>query len=215
MPRPGRIGVTMRVAAGREPGGTARDVFPEDWRDTLASVLPAASWWPLANTGAAAVRRFTALRLDALLLAGGNDLGSAPQRDDTELRLVDHCASRGIPVLGVCRGLQLVQTCFGGGIVPAPEAHDAGRLHRIDVTDDRAQRLLGVVQLAAPSYHRFGVPAGSVAPALETWATSDDGFVEMLAHRSLPIVAVQWHPERPLPEPEIARRLLRGFADAR
>jgi putative glutamine amidotransferase len=205
----------MRVAGGTEPGGTTRDVFPDDWHETLAVALPDASWWPLANSGAAAVRRLAALRLDALVLAGGNDLGSCPRRDDTELRLMLHCASRGIPVLGVCRGLQLVQTSFGGSIARAPEAHDGGRTHRIDVTDARAQRLLGVEHLAAPSYHRFGVTVDGVAPALETWSKSGDGWVEMLAHRSLPIVAVQWHPERPLPQPEIARRLLRGFADAR
>ncbi|MBY0278020.1 gamma-glutamyl-gamma-aminobutyrate hydrolase family protein [Candidatus Binatia bacterium] len=241
MPRPRRIGVTMRVVPGgdapvrdvaraprdaslhdpraprdapsRDPRAP-RDLFPDDWRATLAAILPDAAWWPLPNAGDAAVQRFAELRLDALVLAGGNDLGSCPRRDHTERSLLLHCAARGIPVLGVCRGLQLVQRVFGGAIARAPQAHDAGRAHGIAVIDARARRLLGAERFTAPSYHRFGVPAGALAPALDAWAISDDGWVEMLAHARLAIVAVQWHPERPLPCPEVARRLLRGFADA-
>lgn len=191
------------------------DVFPGDWQAALAAIVPDAAWWPLANTGDAVVRRFAELELDALVLAGGNDLGACPHRDRTERSLLLHCAAHGIPVLGVCRGLQLVQHVFGGPVAPAPEAHDAGRAHAIDVNAACARRLLGTERFVAPSYHRFGVPARGLAPSLEAWALSDDGWVEMLAHASLPIVAVQWHPERPLPSPEVAHRLLRGFADAR
>lgn len=205
----------MRVAAAAGIGGAPRDVWPDDWRAPLAAVLPDAAWWPLANDGTAAVGRFEALALDALVLAGGNDIGACARRDETERSLLLHCAARGLPVLGVCRGLQLVQTVFGGRIARAPEAHDAGREHGIDVIDERARRLLRTASFTAPSYHRFGVPAGSLAPALEPWCVSHDGWVEMLAHASLPIVAVQWHPERPLPRPEVAHRLLRGFAGAR
>ena len=47
------------------------------------------------------------------------------------------------------------------------------------------------------------------------WALSEDGLVEVLAHRTARVVALQWHPERPLPQRAIALRALHGFCDAR
>lgn len=208
-----RIGLTMRVERAPADGACARDALGHEWGDVLATALPGATWVALPNVGHAIERTAAALALDAVILTGGNDLGTCARRDETEASLLRHCLGAGIPVLGVCRGLQMVQTFFGGSLRAASAAHDAGRVHAIEVIERRAHRLLGTTRMRAPSYHRFGVDAAALAPQLEAWALSDDGMVEALAHRSAPIVAVQWHPERPLPEPDVALRLLRGFCD--
>jgi putative glutamine amidotransferase len=210
-----RIGLTMRVERAATDDGSARDALAHEWGDVLAAALPEAGWVALPNAGAAIVHTITALELDAVILTGGNDVGACARRDQTEASLLRHCLGAGVPVLGVCRGLQMVQTFFGGSLSAASAAHDAGRVHAIEVIDRRAHHLMGTTRMHAPSYHRFGVDAAALAPPLEAWALSDDGMIEALAHRSAPIVAVQWHPERPLPEPDVALRLLRGFCDVR
>lgn len=194
--------------------GAAVDTLSQDWIDVLASALPDSTCVPLPNAGATAGDALATLGLDAVILTGGNDVGSCPRRDATEASILRSCLDARLPVLGVCRGLQMVQTFFGGALAAASAAHDAGRAHAIEVTAPRAAHLLGTRRLVAPSYHRFGVACDALAPALEPWGVSADGLVEILAHRSAPLVAVQWHPERPLPERAVALRLLRGFADA-
>lgn len=196
-------------------GGAGRDALGHDWADLLACALPDAAWLPLPNVGARIGGVAAALALDAVILTGGNDVGSCPRRDDSESELLQRCLTAAIPVLGVCRGLQMVQTFFGGTVGAADERHHAGRRHAIEVVDGRGRDLLGCARLVAPSYHRFGVAADALAPGLEAWALSADGLVEVLAHRTARIVAVQWHPERPLPDRDVALRLLRGFCDAR
>lgn len=200
-----------RAAAGR---GSV-DALSHDWLDALARALPGSDCVPLANVGDTAGRTVAALGLDAVILTGGNDVGSCLRRDATEASVLRHCLASGVPVLGVCRGLQMIQAFFGGALVIAPASHGGGREHAIDVTATHAEHLLGTRRLVAPSYHRFGVARDALAPPLEPWGVSDDGLIEILAHRSAPLVAVQWHPERPLPERTVALRLLRGFADAR
>jgi len=201
----------MRVA--HDDGGGARDLLSHDWLDLVAMALPGSACVPLANVGAAAGGLVADLRLDAVVLTGGNDVGACPRRDATEASVLRQCLSAAVPVLGVCRGLQMVQAYFGGVLAPAPAAHDGGRTHAIELTDARAVLLLGTRRLLAPSYHRFGVACAELAPPLEAWGVSEDGLVEVLAHRSAPLVAVQWHPERPLHERAVALRLLRGFTD--
>jgi len=204
----------MRVEPAGD-GGETRDVLAHEWSDLLATALPGSVGVLLPNAGATIVATVAALHLDAVILTGGNDVGSCVRRDATETSLLRHCLDARLPVLGVCRGLQMVQHYFGGALIAADAAHHGGRAHAIELTASRAQRLLGARRMTAPSYHRFGVAVADLASPLEAWALSADGLVEMLAHRSAPLVAVQWHPERPLPEQAHALRLLRGFADAR
>src|SRR5689334_2452359 len=107
MPR--RIGVTMRVETHGATHHEHRDSLARDWAALLATALPEAAWLPVPNLGAVVVAFAERWELDAMLLTGGDDLGSRPERDATECALLAHCIARGLPVLGVCRGLQLVQ----------------------------------------------------------------------------------------------------------
>ena len=208
MPR--RIGVTMRVETHDGTHRESRDALARDWAALFATALPEAAWLPVPNLGEAVVDFAERWALDAVLLTGGNDLGSRPDRDSTEFALLAHCIARGFPVLGVCRGLQLVQAYCGGPVAPAHEMHHGGCSHEILASSARGRELLGGDGLHAPSYHRHGVHRDELATSLEAFAFSPDGVVEGLVHRSAPVTAVQWHPERPLPDPGVAVRLLRA-----
>ena len=232
MPRP--IGLTMRcdprdaadrvisdgsdaraAGAGRDAraGSVGADRLPAEWPVFLRRVFPGARALPIPNIGREAVAFLRPWRLGGVILTGGNDVGTCAERDETERAVLEACIRDRLPVLGVCRGLQVLQDFFGGPLARVPDAHDRGRVHAIDVADDRTRRWLGCSRFRAPSFHRFGVAAEQLAAELAPCAFSEDGVVEAARHRVLPIVAVQWHPERPMPDSEPARGLLRAFAD--
>lgn len=126
----------------------------------------------------------------ALLLSGGNSLvscgGDAPERDELENRLLDFSAERNIPVLAVCRGMQLLlERC--GARLTAVGGHVAAE-QVITIAGERAQ---------VNSYHDHG--AHEAPPDLEVWATADDGVLKAVRHRREPWTGIMWHPERLFP----------------
>src|SRR5580698_10911742 len=102
------IAITQRVAVIPQYG-ERRDCLDQAWARFIAAcgLLPLA----LPNIPEVALSLFRNVDVAGLLLTGGNDLaalgGDAPERDATENALVDDAEARGLPVLGVCRGMQL------------------------------------------------------------------------------------------------------------
>ena len=89
-----------------------RDALDQNWHKLMSTVLPNVNWLPIPNNVAYAVDYFQTWELDGLILSGGNDLGESSVRDQTERSLLQHAIRRNIPVLGVCRGMQLVCDFF-------------------------------------------------------------------------------------------------------
>ncbi len=172
--------------------------------------------------------------LDGLILTGGLDVQpelygadrdprtdpARPDRDAWELALLRGARERGIPVFGICRGLQLINVAFGGTLHQhLPEVLGTER-YRLGggvfapntVSVDPGTRLAGLVgegDLVVHSYHHQGVDR--VGEGLVVTATSDDGLVQAF---ELPgedyLVAVQWHPEENAED----RRLFLGLVAA-
>ena len=151
-----------------------------------------------------------AAHADALLLTGGGDLaprlyGALPDgaadidgaRDACELALVLDFLHRGLPVFGICRGLQLLNVFFGGTLHQHIEGHSRvdgrDRLHPVCAEDGLLRALYGPRFTVNSAHHQS---AARVGDGLRVLARADDGTVEALAHASLPVFAVQWHPER-------------------
>lgn len=167
-----------------------------------------------------------ALAWDALLLPGGGDLepwrygrentasrGLEPERDRAELELLAEFTAGGRPVLGICRGLQTVNVFFGGTLVQDIPGHGAvdgaDRLHRVRTAPSPLRPLCGGSALVNSAHHQAADRLGSGLRAVQ-WA--EDGVVEALCHHSLPVWAVQWHPER-LEASGAGRRLLGAFLE--
>jgi putative glutamine amidotransferase len=156
--------------------------------------------------------------VDALLLVGGDDIDPGrydaephpltdppnPRRDAAELSLLRGAIDRGMPVLGVCRGLQLLNIAYGGDLVQhledevdggdhRPELGTFGR-HPIEVQSGQLRDLVGARVEAAHSHHHQGV--GRVGDGLVATARAPDGTVEALEDPSRAFcVGVLWHPE--------------------
>jgi len=181
------VGITQRVVVDPKHG-ERRDALDQRWPEFLAAAGIGAI--PLPNHPEHAVRLAGELPLSGLLLTGGNDLaeygGDAPERDATEIALIDWARGRPSPVLGVCRGMQVILRRFG---VPLERAEG-------HVTPSHAATVDGAPR-NVNSYHNF--VARKNAPSLHVWASAWDGTIEAIRHEREAILGVMWHPERNAP----------------
>lgn len=147
----------------------------------------------LPNLGGDTAEYAVAWGLDGFVLTGGNDIGSSPQRDRSEEALLRLALEQGFPVLGVCRGLQFIQSYFGGRLRDcARENHVAQRHSIVGVPGTRLLEGRHLVN----SFHGQAVAGAELAAPLQAFALSEEGWVEGLFHPAAPIIGVQWHPER-------------------
>ena len=194
-----RIGITQRVAV-QEDYAERRDILSQEWTVFFRHLKPEATLIPIPNKLLDPVSWAESLQLEALILSNGNDWGEAPDRDDTESKLFHFFMSAGVPIIGICRGMQVINLLSGGGIDlrisgASREAHVAVD-HPIFVKGEGFVQLLGGTEIFVNSFHGSGVLTGSVAPAFEVFATTAGSAVEGIFHKKLPILGIQWHPER-------------------
>ena len=157
-------------------------------------------------------------QVDVLLLAGGGDIASwrfgepdsgrcgipNEARDSYELLLMSVALEIHKPVFGICRGLQLINVAMGGTLwqdIPRdpilhsrPDKKWEG-VHTIDIVPDSwLARQLGATHACVNSTHHQAIRR--LAPGLHVTALAPDGIIEAVEADDLPIVAVQFHPER-------------------
>lgn len=183
-----------------EAGGTPIIIPPSDDIATMASMLE---------------------RVDALIFSGGGDinplyLGEEPLpqlssinavRDSQELLLARLAANRQLPILGICRGVQVMMAAFGGKLYQdiykeaaaslkhSQEAERHVATHTITIAEgSKLQQIFKAKRLAVNSFHHQAVK--EAAPGFAVTALSPDGLIEAVEstmHKSM--IGVQWHPE--------------------
>ena len=129
----------------------------------------------------------------ALLLPGGGDIPNVLDRREREM--IECFLKEGRPILGICRGMQALNVYFGGTLHPRIRGHQApgGDLwHPVEVLPPLCERMAPCPRVN--SNHHQAVKA--LGFSLRVAARAADGTVEALCHTALPVVGVQWHPER-------------------
>jgi para-aminobenzoate synthetase component 2 len=132
---------------------------------------------------------------DGVLLSPGP---GTPERAGVCVDMVRHCEQRGLPVFGVCLGMQSMAVAYGGIVDRAPEL-----LHgkTSQVSHDGTGVFTDLPSpFTATRYHSLGVSEAHVPGELRVTAWTDNGLVMGLRHRELPIEGVQFHPESVLTE---------------
>ncbi|HHU48810.1 MAG: gamma-glutamyl-gamma-aminobutyrate hydrolase family protein [Caldicoprobacterales bacterium] len=180
-------------------------------------------------------------RIHGLLLSGGQDVHPRyfqeqphisigrvnPFRDQTELSLCRQAVKIGIPVFGICRGIQLMNIALGGDIYQdlMAQAGDKGLIchdqpapkwfgfHNVHIKEgSRLHHILGTTKLSTNTFHHQAVRRP--APQLEIAATAPDGVIEAVECSSHPfLIGVQWHPECMLEDPYMIK-LFQAFVEA-
>lgn len=151
---------------------------------------------------------------EGLLLPGGGDSDPALYgqentacrnidlgRDEVELALVRQFAGAGKPILGICRGHQLLNIAFGGDLIQDMKTKNAhmqkeeqDQFHSTVIAADSALFECYGEHMTTCSAHHQAV--GRLGEGLRAVQWTEDGAVEALEHTRLPIFGVQWHPER-------------------
>ncbi len=171
---------------------------------------------------------------DALFLIGGDDIDPSlygesnlfsgitqveSERDRVELKAIEHFERQGLPIFGICRGIQIINVYFGGTLwQDIPEQLGSTR-HKFSSGEKRDVFHEAIISAENPifpagqrlkvnSFHHQSVKRPG--EDLRIFAYADDGIVEGVLHTRKPIIAVQWHPER-LPDGWPARERIRQF----
>jgi gamma-glutamyl-gamma-aminobutyrate hydrolase PuuD len=192
------------LAAVRRAGGEPRVVQPP-----AGAVLGEVAEWAAELAG----------RIDGLLLTGGVDVDPArygagrqvetqppeSDRDAAELALTEAAGERDVPVLAICRGMQILNVSRGGTLVQHLPGHlighhlsdgDGDMLHEVSIAEGtRLAGILGHTRATIPSRHHQAVEGLGRGLLASAWA--GDGVLEGVEDPQAPfLVGVQWHPER-------------------
>lgn len=181
-----------------------------------ATLLPVGSPMPL-NT------------LDLLMLAGGGDIHSSffgaeiiprlriidPERDAYEIRLCRQAVVMQLPILAICRGMQVLNVALGGSLIQHLDNkrlhnHDENN-HYVQVADEDFARIAGTDRFAVNSFHHQAVD--DIPPPLQPFLYSDDGIAEGICGSGFPALGLQFHPERIYKKSAATHRILADFLE--
>ncbi|MBR4702405.1 MAG: gamma-glutamyl-gamma-aminobutyrate hydrolase family protein [Oscillospiraceae bacterium] len=190
--------VRLQISLGRDLVRNYPEAVEASGASALAAYLPE----PMAEV------------CDGLILSGGGDVdpgrygeensacfGVDKDRDEAEFRLIRAYLEAGKPILGICRGHQVLNVFFGGTLIqhlPTAEAHvpekTGDRAHETRAEAGSFLAVLYGARFSVNSAHHQGI--GRVASELTPVHWTEDGVIEACAHKTLPVYSVQWHPER-------------------
>jgi gamma-glutamyl-gamma-aminobutyrate hydrolase PuuD len=209
------------------------------------SVLDEVGLTPVLITPAHSARSIRDLleNCSGLVLSGGEDVdparyGETPlpelgrvntARDEMEFAALAAAFERSIPILGICRGCQVLNVHMGGSLYQDIDTQHPGELmhrqrepwnsrtHEATIeSGSQLARILGTERLCINSFHHQAIK--NVAPGLRVTAHADDGLVEAVEANDQPwVIGVQWHPERheaTAPETDPDRLLFNDFRRA-
>ena len=176
--------------------------------------------------------------IDGLILSGGHDINpynygqepsqkigeTFPERDTYEMILLEESKKRNIPILGICRGFQLINVAAGGtlyqdlSLIPGnilkhnQVSNPTLKTHKIEIKENSFISSIFGKETMVNSFHHQAID--KVANDFIVVARASDGVVEAIEHKTYKfLVAVQWHPEMLAVNCEKAKELFSKFVE--
>lgn len=176
--------------------------------------------------------------LDGLIFSGGGDIDPAiyngvshptiynvdPERDRSEISLAQLALATTIPILAICRGLEILMVATGGNLYPhLPDefgemvVHRTDQMHSIEhsvkiTSESRLAQIIGTTEISVVSWHHQA--ASEVPLEWHVTARAVDGVIEALEHKHHPwAVILQWHPELSINDP-LQQKIFQAFVTA-
>lgn len=222
------IGITCSMSNGAVKLG--RNYFDAIW---AAGGIPVGL--PYSGTAEAAKKFFASGEFDGILFSGGVDVDPhrygeeitganvevSADRDEFELTMAELVKDTDLPILGICRGIQLLNVAFGGTLyqdIPGHRQEESGLIHErhANVTPGTLLReLVGQDHIFTNSFHHQAVK--DPAPGFIVAARADDGTIEAIEpaiRTERFILGVQWHPEIFHAIDETSFAIFRAFINA-
>ncbi len=173
------ISTRLSSAVGYEE---QRDSISRDWIKLLSS-LSINNYILLPNMEANMISEYCDYHsINGFLLTGGDVIGKDIMRDSVEFAALNHAKVKSLKVLGVCRGMQMISSFFGGTL-KSVDGHLAIK-HKIN---DSKSRIVN-------SYHNFAID--NLPECFKVICRSNDNSIESISHKILPWYGCMWHPER-------------------
>ena len=133
--------------------------------------------------------------INLLIIPGGNDvsnsLNTSKIRNSIEINLIKICFKKKIPILGICRGAQLLNKSFGGKIKKVKK-HMRTRHNIFFINKEIVKKEL----LSVNSFHNDGIKKNDLSKVFKMLASDKDENVEMFISKDKKIIGTMWHPER-------------------
>jgi N5-(cytidine 5'-diphosphoramidyl)-L-glutamine hydrolase len=191
-----KIAVTQRVDI-IESYGERRDAIDQSWADFLLACQLLPVW--VSNQATHVEEIIRSEDIAGVLFTGGNSLvnygGNAPERDHAERTLLEWSIANIKPVIGICRGMQLIQNYFGINL-EAVKDHVKTR-HNLILHQDSKYAYILKDYNTVNAFHDYGTTETN--EHLIVSSKSEDGIVMSVEHCMYPIFGFMWHPEREEP----------------
>lgn len=216
-----RVGLSGSIIINKEKefSGYRRAYASEDYAQAITKHFGAPVILPVTDNRYV-IERYLDM-IDALVLTGGYDIAPRfyneepspklgevlPERDEFELKLLEYAIERQIPILGICRGMQLMNVYFGGSLYQDMSDYKDLKVkhdqvdgptiatHTIDIKKgSKLFQAFGKEEALVNSFHHQAL--NKVADVFEVTARAKDGVVEAIEHKDyLYMMGVQFHPE--------------------
>jgi putative glutamine amidotransferase len=189
-----RIGISLRIQL-IEKYDEKRDTISHDWINFLQKVncIPIL----IPNNLTDMEDYISEMKLDGIILSGGDNIGEFPERDQTEKKILEFAIKNSFPVLGICRGMQVVNKFFEGDVTKNENSDHVGKSHYVNIINAKFENHLGDKKFQVNSFHNNLIKNQNLGHGLEIFALSDlDQTIEGYFHKKYPIIGVMWHPER-------------------
>ena len=143
------------------------------------------------------------LNLSAIILSGGANFGKFPKRDNLEKALISYSIRKKIPLIGICRGMQMINKFFNGKLIKID--HHVKKNHLIrDVKNNR--------KIIVNSYHNYAISEKTIhKDLLILFRCLKDRSIEAFKHRKYKILGIMWHPEREKKFKNYDKRFIKKF----